>query len=250
VLRACEGPVVVRAGGRAAEARTLKVVSTRWATTVEAPGGAFRIATVEHAFAALAGLGVRSGLALEVDGDEMPLLDGAAAAWCAALEAFGSPSEPPEPPSLRVARPGVVEIGGSRYSFVPGDEVEVRVRFEPDDPRLAVDARWRGDARDFRARIAPARTFAFVRDLGEIARLGLARHVDPRAIVLVDRDAIHCEGVFEPDEPARHKLLDLIGDFYVHGGPPRGITDATRPGHTANLRAITEALRVGILVDA
>jgi UDP-3-O-[3-hydroxymyristoyl] N-acetylglucosamine deacetylase len=246
-LRPCDGPVLLRAAGRAAEARTLTVVSTQWATTVEAPGGAFRIATVEHAFAALAGLGVRSGLALEIDGDEMPLLDGAAAAWCAALESIGSPSGPPD---LRVARPGVVEVGTSRYAFAPGDEVDVRVRLEPDDPRLAVEARWRGDARDFRARIAPARTFAFIRDVGEIARLGLARHVDPRAIVLVDRDAIHCEGVFERDEPARHKLLDLVGDFYVHGGPPRGITDVTRPGHTANLRAITQAVREGILVDA
>jgi UDP-3-O-[3-hydroxymyristoyl] N-acetylglucosamine deacetylase len=239
--------VLVRAGGREAEVRGLTVVSTQWATTVEAHAGALRVATVEHAFGALAGLGVRMGLSIEVDGDEMPLLDGAAAAWCEAFGRFGLPAEPPR---LRVARRGIVEVGASQYVFAPGESIEVRVQFETGDPRLLPDARWCGDASDFVSRIAPARTFALARDLPEIARLGLARHVDLRAVVVVTPDAVHCDGSFEADEPARHKLLDLVGDLYVHGGPPLGVVDARRPGHTATALAVARALREGILVDA
>jgi UDP-3-O-acyl-N-acetylglucosamine deacetylase len=143
----------------------------------------------------------------------------------------------------------VIDLGDSRYAFEPGDGIDVRVRFESGDPRLTADARWCGDAADFRSRIAPARTFALARDLPEIARLGLARHVDPRAVVVVLPGAVHCDGPFAPDEPARHKLLDLVGDFYLRGGPPVGVVDARRPGHTANAAAIARALAERIVVD-
>lgn len=244
-LRASAGPLVVRAGGHEAEVRALTVVSTQWATTVAAPGGAFRLQTVEHAFAALGGLGLRTDLAIEVEGPEMPLLDGGAAAWCAALEELRRPARRPR---LRVAHEGTVAVGSSRYDFSPGGGVDVRVRFETDDPRLAPDARWTGDPDDFRLRIAPARTFALARDLAEIDRMGHARHADPAAVVVITPDAIQCGRPFEADEPARHKLLDLVGDLYLHGGPPRGVVAATRPGHTATLHAVTRAIAEGILV--
>jgi UDP-3-O-[3-hydroxymyristoyl] N-acetylglucosamine deacetylase len=247
MLHASEGPVVVRAGGQEAKVGALTAISTQWATTVEAHGGAFRIRMVEHAFAALAGLGVRSGIALEVEGAEMPLLDGGAAAWCAALDQLRPPASPPR---LRVARPGIIDVGASRYEFSPGPRVDVRVRFETDDVRLAGDACWAGDPDDFRARIAPARTFALAHDLAEIERLGLARHVDPAAVVVVTPHAIHCQGAFEADEPARHKLLDLVGDLYLYGGPPRGSVTARRPGHTATFHAVARAIREGILADS
>ncbi|MCL2451226.1 MAG: UDP-3-O-acyl-N-acetylglucosamine deacetylase [Polyangiaceae bacterium] len=247
VLRASGGPVVLRAGGCEAEARALSVVSAQWGTTVEAAGGAFRVATVEHALAALAGLGVYTGVAVEIDGPEMPLLDGAAATWCAALDALRLRACPPR---LRVARAASVVLGASCYDFKPGDGVAVRVCFETDDVRLAPDARWDGDPDDFRARIAPARTFVLARDLATIERLGLARHVDPRAVVAITKDAIHCAGrPFEPDEPARHKLLDLVGDLYLHGGPPRGMVVARRPGHAATWQAICRARDEGILAE-
>src|ERR1700679_830808 len=79
-LVASEGPVTLAAGGRLAPIGQLRVASTARATTVEAHGGALRVATVAHLFAALAGLGVYEGLAIVVEGPEIPLLDGAAAA--------------------------------------------------------------------------------------------------------------------------------------------------------------------------
>jgi UDP-3-O-[3-hydroxymyristoyl] N-acetylglucosamine deacetylase len=247
-LDARPGPVrfVVKDGEAAL--KDLSVVSTHRATTVEACGAGFRAQTVEHALAAFAGLGVYSGVAIALDGLEMPLLDGGARAWCDALRRLGAEAEAPR---LRVAREAVVHVGSSRYELTPSDATEVEVYLELDDPRLARHARWGGDPDDFCTRIAPARTFAFAREIDELLRRGLARHVDPASVVLIAPEAIHHAGrPFSSDEPARHKLLDLIGDLYLHGGPPLGRVCAVRPGHSANTRAILEARADGVLVPS
>jgi UDP-3-O-[3-hydroxymyristoyl] N-acetylglucosamine deacetylase len=248
-LRACGGPVTVRAGGRTAPIGELRVASTARATTVEAHGGALRVATVEHLFAALAGLGVYEGLAIVVEGPEIPLLDGGAAAWCDAIDGLRLAATAPR---VRVAREGVVDVGESRYAFAPGPGVDVTVAiaFEGfDDARIAPEARWQGEAADFRDRIASARTFALARDIAELLSAGLARGVDPTSVVVIAPEAVHCAGrPYSADEPARHKLLDLLGDLYLHGGPPRGQVRATRPGHAANAQAMARALADGIVV--
>jgi UDP-3-O-[3-hydroxymyristoyl] N-acetylglucosamine deacetylase len=248
-LRACAGPVTLAVGDRVARIDELHVASTARATTVEAHGGALRVATVEHLFAALAGLGVYEGLAIRVDGPELPLLDGGASAWCAAIEGLHLAAALPR---ARIVREAVVDVGGSRYELSPGEHVDVGVAiaFEGfDATRISPEARWRGDATDFRARIAPARTFALTRDIGELAAAGLARGVDPSAVVLLAPDAVHSAGrPFSSDEPARHKLLDLVGDLYLTGGPPLGRLRAVRPGHAANAHAMKRAFAEGILV--
>lgn len=248
ILRRREGPVVLGGRGREARMDEFVVASTERATTVEACGGRLRVGTVEHALGALAGLGIRTGVGVHVEGAEMPLLDGGARTWCEALARIGLP-EGSAGPRLRVARPGVVDVGASRYTFEAGPEVDVRVRFESNDARIWPDACWGGDPEDFRRRIAPARTFAFTHDLEDLARRGLARHADPEAVVLLAPDAIHCTRPFEPDEPARHKLLDLLGDAYLHGGPPVGQLYAVRPGHAANAVAFARARAEGIVIE-
>jgi UDP-3-O-[3-hydroxymyristoyl] N-acetylglucosamine deacetylase len=240
------GPVALRVGGDEAEIGALRVVSTARATTVEAPGTRVRVGTVEHAFAALAGCGIHSGLAIAVDGPEMPLLGGGAVEWCEALDALRLEWESPR---LRVTHAVTYTIGPSRYEFSPASEVDVSVRLELHLPGVQPEAGWLGDPADFRLRIAPARTFALAHEIAEIARRGLARHVDPRAVVVLGDDAVHCAGLpFTPDEPARHKLLDLLGDLYLHGGPPLGRVCAFRPGHAANERAFRRALSEGVFV--
>jgi UDP-3-O-[3-hydroxymyristoyl] N-acetylglucosamine deacetylase len=243
-LRAAPGPVAVRRGASEARLDELTVVSTLRATTVDRRGGGLRIATVEHAFAALGGLRVFAGLRLIVEGDEMPLLGGGAAEWCAAIHHLSVPGGRPR---LRVARAATLEVGASRYELAPFDGVEMHARLELADARVEPDARWLGDAADFRRRIAPARTFCAVSDFEELARHSLARHVDPSAVIVLAPDAVYCTGPFEPDEPARHKLLDLVGDAYLYGGPPLGRLRATRPGHAANHAAFARAIAEGIL---
>ena len=224
------GPVRLRSAGVEASITELEVVSTARATTVQARGGALRVGTVEHALAALAGLGLYEGVTLEVEGPEMPLLDGGAGAWCAALQRLDLP---PSAPRLCVARAASFDVGPSHYELAPADgAVEVTVRVDFDDPRLSPEASWTGDAADFVARIAPARTFALAREIDELARRGLALHVGRP---------------FTADEPARHKLLDLLGDLYLRGGPPVGRVLAFRPGHAANARFLQRAVEDGVL---
>jgi UDP-3-O-[3-hydroxymyristoyl] N-acetylglucosamine deacetylase len=252
LLRARAGPVTLEAGGLVARIDELVVGSTSRATTVEARGGRLRVGTVEHLFAALAGLSVYGGLAVVVDGPEMPLLDGGALGWCGAIDqVLGSRREPGRP-SLRVTRAAEVRVGASRYVFEPADRIGVDVRLELegfDGLHLVPEAVWGGDAADFRSRIAAARTFALIRDVADLVEGGLARHVDPESVVVLAPDAVHHAGrAFSPDEPARHKLLDLMGDLYLHGGPPIGRVRAFRPGHAANAQAMDRARAEGIVV--
>ncbi len=245
VLRATPGPFRLAQGrGAAATRADLVVASTARATTVESRDGSLRVGTVEHALAALAGLGVQEGLTLHVDGPELPLLDGGASAYCRALATLGLPAGRPP---LRVARAATYTVGPSRYGFVPGDAVDVTVEVDL-DPRFAREARWQGDPGDFVRRIAPARTFARSIEVEELVRRGLARHVDPESVVvLTPEGALSAGRPFAPDEPARHKLLDLLGDLYLHGGPPLGRVTAERPGHASSARALARALAEGVL---
>src|ERR1035438_7614989 len=139
VLRARRGPVTVRVAAIEAHIDELSVASTSRATSVEAHGGALRLGTAEHAFAALGGLGIYGGLrrgglgapvpapapgfaglgglgiyeglGLDVVGPELPLLDGGASAWCDAIDALGVAASTPR---ARVARRAVFDIGSSR----------------------------------------------------------------------------------------------------------------------------------------
>jgi UDP-3-O-[3-hydroxymyristoyl] N-acetylglucosamine deacetylase len=245
-LRTLFGPVRLRSAGAEATLGELAIASTERSTSVAAKNG-LRVGTVEHLFAALAGLGVYDGAVIDVDGPELPLLDGGSSAWCEAIASLGL-GVVAQAPSLRVARAGVVHTGSSRHEFSPGPGVRVEARVELDDDRLQPDAAWAGDAADFRARIAPARTFAREPDLTPLIERGLARHVDPTSVVVLAPGVVHHAGrPFSADEPARHKLLDLIGDLYLHGGPPLGLVRALRPGHAANAAAIQQALAEGIV---
>jgi len=233
-LSRAAGPVTLN--GTPLEA--LRVVDTDRATTVESP----RVRTVEHLFAALAGLGVRSGVAVRVDGGELPLVDGGAAKWCDALLELGVVADEPR---LRVVRDGRVEVGESAYEFFVDGVVEAAVDV---DVELGRHASWGGDPDDFRARIAPARTFAFAREVEMLAARGLASHVDAESVVvLTSSGALSAGRPFTADEPARHKLLDLIGDLYLYGGPPLGRVRARRPGHTSTHAAVRLAGERGLV---
>lgn len=220
----------------------LAVVAGARSTVVMADGA--RIGTVEHLFAALGGAGIHEGLSITIEGDELPILDGGAVAWSDALA-----DVPGRPPRLRIERTATLEVGASRYDFTVADALEVAVTVDFDDARLAARASWSGDRADFVARIAPARTFGFAHEVEALLARGLAQHVAPESVVVIAPDVIHHAGrPFAADEPARHKLLDLIGDLYLHGGPFRGRVHAHRPGHAATHAAMAQALRHGIVV--
>ena len=247
-LRRAPGPVCFECNGEQACREELEVVRADHGVRVRAPALGLEVDLVEHLFASLAGLSVQSGIAIRVDGPELPLLDGAALELALAVRAL----EPPRsPPRLRVAAESRLVLGASEYTFAPGSgvHIDVQVDFEPIGKQ---SASWDGSAARFFADIAPARTFGFRRDAAMLRAKGRAAHVDPHSVLIIEDDGSIAApgGPARPNELARHKLLDLAGDLYLFGGPPLGRVAARRPGHANNHEAVRQALARGILVRA
>lgn len=179
------------------------------------------LATPEHLLAALAGLGVTDAV-LEVEGDEVPVLDGSAAPWCEAIRAAGRV----EGPALRPRGLGVgeVEAHGGRMRWGPGPcEVVVHVDFGGDGPRGS--ARWRPGVDDFVEAVAWARTFVRAAEVEALRSAGRGRGAT------AENTLVWGEGTpRRPDEPVVHKLLDLVGDLALLG-PWQGRVEVWRGSH-------------------
>lgn len=247
-LERSPGPVRFVRGEREASVAELGVVRTDRGVCVSAPELGLEIDLVEHLLASLAGVGVRSGIAVRVSGGEIPLLDGGALELSRAVLAL----EPPRgAPALRIAQDAEIELGASRYVFRRADALELEVEVDFSELGLGSEtARWSGSARDFIERIAPARTFGFRQESEALRSSGRAAWVDPHVVLVFEPDGSVAPPARPPAdcELARHKLLDLLGDLYLLGGPPIGRLSARRPGHSANRRALAQALERGIVV--
>jgi UDP-3-O-[3-hydroxymyristoyl] N-acetylglucosamine deacetylase len=220
---------------------------TERSTKLVTRDGDHGIQTVEHLFAAFAALSLQRGLSIEVDGPEIPLVDGCARTFFDQLASLNLPRRSSS--RMEIVKAGTIEVGESTYELSPeGNTIAVTIDFN--DSRLVPSASWTiGDTTDFRDRIAVARTFAFEHELTALLERGLANHVSRESVVVIGRESVHHAGrPFTWDEPARHKLLDLIGDLYAHGGPPlHGSIHARKPGHRATHRALDEAQIRGLI---
>ena len=238
------GPVTLSRGGRRYTRDELWVEFAHYGVRVGGEGG-FRLDLVEHLFGACAGLGLQHDLSIVASGEEIPLLDGGAGDFGRALMAL---SIPPRPPRLTVVRTGELVVEESRYVFAPAaaPSVEVEVAFAPFGVQSAA---WDGTAASFLAEIADARTFGYRHQATELRALGRAHSVNPRAVIVLESDGRVMPPGQAPQGPelARHKLLDLLGDLYLYGGPPRGSIRAYCPGHQRNHRALCEGLAAGLL---
>lgn len=238
------GPLVVAQRGAEARLDELRTVRTDRGVTVATLDGRMRVDLIEHLLAAVGGLGVSGGLHIAAGGDELPLLDGGALRFAEALTAL----ELPRGRSLRVAREAVIEHGRSVYRFAPGPLPSLRVAIDFPPPVGRQHTTWDGDADDFVARVAPARTFGWKRELDVLRAAGRAAAVDLASVLVFDEHGpIPGCRPSEPDEPARHKLLDLVGDLALYGGPPLGVVDAIAPGHTSTHVIASRALSLGVL---
>jgi UDP-3-O-[3-hydroxymyristoyl] N-acetylglucosamine deacetylase len=245
ILERAAGAVRLLGKGGFVGPSELKIARADRGVQVRAPGVGIEIDLIEHLFGALCGLGVRRGVAIRVIGPEVPLLDGGAGDIARALVALGAPRDPPR---WRVAQAGDVHVDGARYAFEPGDRVEVEVEVEFEPRLLGVQrARWNGSHEAFIEEIAPARTFGFRSEAAELRARGRAGHVDPQVVLVFEEDGSVAPPARPagPSELARHKLLDLLGDLYLFGGPLQGRLFARRPGHSKNHRALGQALEHG-----
>ena len=202
------------------------------------------LSTVEHLMAAFAGLGVTDAL-VEVEGPELPILDGSALPWVELIDNAGRVPLHGTVAPLVVKDALLQEDKGRRLSAVPADVWSVAV--EIDFPHPAIGAQSFGGVVTeawFRREIAPARTFIVEKDLKVAQAYGMAKGaaLDGGVLFLDDGRVANSEGLRFPDEPVRHKVLDAMGDLYVAGRPLRGRFDRTAPGHAANNRLLRALL--------
>lgn len=229
------------------------------------------IATVEHLLAAIFCLDIEDIL-ISVDGPEMPILDGSSAIFLERLKSAGLESAPTEKEEYIVTEPFSFTDPdtGSEYAIFPSETFELNTILHFPDDILGDMVAILKDKQDFAHGFADARTFVFLSDLEKLFNAGLIKGGDvDNALVIIDKtmtdeefsalktklgkpDAIMEKGVISStplryhNEPARHKLLDLIGDLSLTGRNIRAKIIATRPGHTSNV-ALAKILKAKYL---
>jgi len=223
--------IVFRIGpdGELIPAAPESVVDSHYATTLGRNGT--RIQTVEHLMAAAAGLGV-DNLDVEVDGCEIPALDGSAKPFVSLLALAGRVQQAAPRRPLTVPCPIRVGSGGRWIQIVPSASFRISYTLDNEHPAIGTQAlSCRPTERMFSEDFAPARTYGFLRDLGLMRKNGLARGGSlDNAVVLDHKSALN--GLRYRDEFVRHKVLDLIGDLALLGRPSSATsspgTQATR----------------------
>lgn len=235
---------VCRVDGRRIEipARPEAVVGAERATTL-AQGGACA-ATVEHLLAALFGLGIDNARA-ELDGPELPALDGSAAPWVALLRRAGIREQAAPARVLRLAHALELCQGGRWIRAEPYAGFALEVAIEYAHPAVgrqefAIEG---SDPERFAREIAPARTFAFAEELSGLRAAGLARGGSLDCAILVGpHGVVNPGGLRFPDELVRHKALDLYGDLALLGSRLEARIRVERGGHRLH-HALVAALR-------
>ncbi|MCB0533215.1 MAG: bifunctional UDP-3-O-[3-hydroxymyristoyl] N-acetylglucosamine deacetylase/3-hydroxyacyl-ACP dehydratase [Saprospiraceae bacterium] len=235
------------------------VVSTNRGTTLRS--GDAQVATVEHVLSALTGLGIDNVL-MEIDGAEMPIMDGTSLPFVKVLEQAGQEAQDADREYFVITEPISYkdELLGIELLALPAESFEATVMIDFNSKVLGQQFAALHTMEEYQEEIAPCRTFVFVHELEKLLEMGLIKGGDlDNAIVIADRKMeqaeldrlaekmgkqsikVDSEGVLNTvklhfqNEPARHKLLDVIGDLALIGKPIQGKIVATKPGHTANV---------------
>lgn len=224
-------------------AHALRVSTTMLGTNMTNDAGV-SVATVEHFLAACAGLGI-DNVAAELDGPELPILDGSSRPFVELLERAGVVEQDAARRVLKILKPVEVRDGVKYARLSPGAGFEIRVAI--DYPSKAIGRqtiRFTMAPGAFARDVAWARTFGFARDAEAMYAQGKALGASMDNTVVIEGDAVlNAGGLQAPDEFVRHKLLDVIGDLFLVGGQIEGLYEGEQPGHALNnrlLRALFE----------
>ncbi len=191
------------------------------------------VSTVEHLLSAAVGAGI-DNLLVEVDGPEVPILDGSALPW---LEAFAKSGlaplaalRDPFTPSHVVSIPAT---GGRKLEIRPARDLRVTYTIDFPSPAIGRQSLTVVLTREtYATHVAPARTFGFLSEYEHLKQHGLARGASPENCIVVGEDRVENGALRFPDEFVRHKVLDLIGDLALVGRPVTGHVVAHKAGHS------------------
>jgi UDP-3-O-[3-hydroxymyristoyl] N-acetylglucosamine deacetylase len=227
-------------GDRELKANFRSVTATEFATVLGDHRGP-AVSTTEHVLAALRGLGIDNAV-VEIDGAEVPIMDGSAGPFVAAIDQVGIVSQRAVRRYIEVLKP--VRVGkdgcyGELRPYSRGLRIEAEIEF--DHPLIrrqafALDV----EPKAFRREIARARTFGFMSDVSKLWSAGYARGASFENTVVVAEDRVlNPEGMRFPDEFVRHKMVDAIGDLALAGAPLIGAYRTVRGGHKLNHAVLT-----------
>jgi UDP-3-O-[3-hydroxymyristoyl] N-acetylglucosamine deacetylase len=215
------------------------VGDTRMASCLEKDGA--KLSTVEHLMSALAGLGI-DNLYVDVDAAELPIMDGSAAPFAFLLQSAGIEEQAAAKKFLRIKK-RVEVIDGDKWACLePYDGYRLSFSIHFNHP--AVDqsgTRFQIDFADdsYLREVSRARTFGFTQDIEALRAQGLALGGSlENAIVMDEYRVLNAEGLRQPDEFVRHKVLDAIGDLYLVGHPLLAAFSAHKSGHALNNRLL------------
>ncbi len=219
------------------------VTDTRLCTTITAPTAPeARIGTIEHIMAALAGAGIDDAI-IEVDGPEVPILDGSAAPFLFLIDCAGIATSAAPCQMIEVLRPVRVEDAQGAFAELrPNTEAAFDAVLEIDYPNTAIghqSLNFRLTPEAFRANLADSRTFGLAEDVARLHQAGLALGGSLENAVVVDGMTIlNPGGLRHADEFIRHKALDVVGDLALAGAPLRACFIGSRSGHALNNRVL------------
>ena len=221
--------------GQTIPARLENIISTNYSTTLHK--GKASVATIEHIMAVLHMYHI-TNLLIKV-GDEVPVMDGSSKDFCKLIEDGGIEEQDKPSQELIIDKKytfGPQEQGTPHISIEPSDTFKVSYHMEYPTPIGVMDHTFEYvDEENFKKEIAPARTFGFMKDISQLTKVGFATggNLD-NFILLGDGKVINTELRFKNEFP-RHKILDILGDFYLLGKPIRGHIRANKSGHTQNI---------------
>ena len=200
--------------------------------------GQASIDTCEHCLSAMAGLRL-DNLLIEIDGPEIPALDGSAKPFFDALDGAGVVEQDAPRRRMVVREPVVVRQDDALVAAMPCEDTETQLLYELDYPDHGVIGRQLRtfDFRngDYAHEIAPSRTFVLESEAKALHEAGIGTHLSPDDVLVIGDDGPLGAITFRfDDEPVRHKMLDLIGDLYLLGAPIQGRIIAHKSGHWLN----------------
>jgi UDP-3-O-[3-hydroxymyristoyl] N-acetylglucosamine deacetylase len=238
------GFVFVRNGSdgcdREVQATVESVIATEFATVLGDREGPL-VSTAEHVLAALRGMGIDNAT-IEIDGPEVPIMDGSAAAFVAAIDQAGILAQSGARRFLQVVKPVQVAMGDSFGELRPhaaGFRAEVEIDFaNPVIGRQSYTLDLSPER--FRREISRARTFGCMNDVARLWSAGFALGASfENSVVFDETRLLNTEGLRYSDECARHKVLDVIGDLALAGLPLLGAYRSVRGGHKLNHAVLT-----------
>ena len=202
-----------------------------------------QVGTVEHLLAALMACSI-TDIDIHIDGPEVPIIDGSALPFMHLVDAAGTRELGAEIQVLRLREPIEIVEGEKSIRITPANRLIIKYRIDFDHPVIGRESMHFDFGHDsFLKKIAPARTFGFMRDVEKLRAAGLARGGSvENAVVLDDRGVVNGPLRFK-DEFVRHKILDLVGDLALVGRPIAGEITAYRAGHALHSRFVEKILR-------